>query len=62
MKDDPKIHENLYQILIVLLQAFDRMEKKEDESEIVIGNVLIFLPGIYEIEEVYKRLTNPNVQ
>lgn len=55
-------------MVIKLLNAFDTIdnmeEAAEDEydetgSDEVIPSVLIFLPGINEIEDLYGKLTDP---
>lgn len=42
-----------------LIRAFDQLDPINPiKGERKIGNVLMFLPGIIEIEEAYKRLTH----
>lgn len=59
--DKPEIDSTTYDAFIFLVGAFDLLEKKqikqEDQVYKKIGSVLVFLPGIYEIEEAYRRLT-----
>lgn len=56
----PEIDDATYDAFIFLVGAFDHLEKKQMKNEgetRTIGSVLVFLPGIYEIEEAYRRLT-----
>ncbi|XP_022903967.1 probable ATP-dependent RNA helicase spindle-E [Onthophagus taurus] len=55
--DDPKIHPNLYQMLVPLIRIFDKLDRDGN-----IGSVLVFLPGILEIETAYSHLTDPKLQ
>lgn len=58
--DNPSIGSATYDAFIFLVGAFDHLEKKQvrlEGTKRKIGSVLVFLPGIYEIEEAYRRLT-----
>lgn len=57
--DKPQIDEHTYSALTFLISAMDRIEKNNtrEDGVIKIGSVLVFLPGIYEIEEAFRRLT-----
>lgn len=57
--DKPEIDSATYDAFIFLVSAFDHLEMKQirhDGSDRKIGSVLVFLPGIFEIEEAYRRL------
>lgn len=51
--DKPHIDDAGYDTAICLIEQFDQLEKNGDKQ---ISSVLIFLPGIYEIEEMHQRL------
>lgn len=57
--EKPQIEESTYNSLTTLVNTMDRMEMNNttEEGHIKIGSVLVFLPGIYEIEEAFRRLT-----
>lgn len=50
----PQIDEAGYQTAIELVKAFDSMEIKGVIKK--NSSVLIFLPGIFEIEEMYRQM------
>lgn len=52
--DKPQIDEAGYETAICLVKEFDHLEKNGEQR----SSVLIFLPGIFEIEEMYLRLEN----
>ncbi|KAK4885271.1 hypothetical protein RN001_001542 [Aquatica leii] len=55
--EDPKIEASLYDIFVVLVRAFDKLDYIDPvTNQTQIGNVLVFLPGILEIEEAHDRL------
>jgi len=47
-----QIDEDGYETAISLVKAFDKMKVDNDDKK----SVLIFLPGIYEIEEMHRRM------
>lgn len=49
----------MYDVMVKLIRIFDNLDKNinNDKGQKVIGNVLVFLPGIIEIEEAFRRLT-----
>ncbi|XP_050064006.1 probable ATP-dependent RNA helicase spindle-E [Aphis gossypii] len=47
-----QIDENGYDTAVQLVKAFDQMKVDNDNKK----SVLIFLPGIYEIEEMHRRM------
>lgn len=48
-------------MLLRLIKIFDRLDKKDViTNRNIVGSVLVFLPGIYEIEEAYNYLTSSN--
>ncbi|KAJ4435831.1 hypothetical protein ANN_18450 [Periplaneta americana] len=55
-EDDPGISELAYQIAVNLIKEFDGLEQRGNKTR--KGAVLVFLPGIYEIEELYNLLNN----
>lgn len=55
----PGIDDATYESFIFIVGALDVVEKKkltQQGQERKVGSVLVFLPGIYEIEEAYRRL------
>jgi len=46
------IDENGYETAVQLVVAFDEMKVDNDDKK----SVLIFLPGIYEIEEMHRHM------
>ncbi|XP_048486162.1 probable ATP-dependent RNA helicase spindle-E [Plutella xylostella] len=64
-KDEPTIEPDMYKLVIKLVNAFEQIDKQEDnysECDADIPSVLIFLPGINEIEDLYEILTNPKTR
>ncbi|CAH2094465.1 unnamed protein product [Euphydryas editha] len=60
-KDDPVILPEMYHLVIKLINAFELIDKQEEytnREEADLPSVLIFLPGINEIEELYSCLTD----
>lgn len=62
--EDPIISEESYNIVVKLIHAFENIDKNErhvdesqDETDYTRPTVLVFLPGINEIEELHKKLT-----
>lgn len=57
----PEVEDAAFDAFIFLIGAFDRLDKMKAERDggetRKIGSVLVFLPGIYEIEEAFRRLT-----
>lgn len=53
-------------LVVKLVNAFEVIDRKEDgytnRSEADLPSVLIFLPGIAEIEELYLCLTNQTLR
>jgi len=47
-----QIDEAGYMTAVQLVKAFDEMKVDDDAKK----SVLIFLPGIYEIEEMHRRM------
>ncbi|XP_067013969.2 probable ATP-dependent RNA helicase spindle-E [Anabrus simplex] len=54
--DEPGISPLAYQVAVRLIEGFDYLEKQAKKT--TRGAVLVFLPGIYEIEELYNLLSN----
>lgn len=52
--DNPECNAQLMQLAVQLIRQLEILEKKEDR---IIGGVLIFLPGINEIEDLFTILT-----
>lgn len=52
---EPMIHRELHQVVLRLLRIFNTFEKPDAPAH---GSVLVFLPGIREIEEMYEILKN----
>ncbi|XP_045453165.1 probable ATP-dependent RNA helicase spindle-E [Melitaea cinxia] len=60
--DEPVILPEMYHVVIKLINAFELIDKQEEytnRGEADLPSVLVFLPGIYEIEELYNCLTDP---
>lgn len=57
--DKPQIDEAGYETAIQLVLAFDSMETKGVIKK--NSSVLIFLPGIFEIEEMHRLMENEMV-
>ncbi|XP_047033672.1 probable ATP-dependent RNA helicase spindle-E isoform X2 [Helicoverpa zea] len=60
--EDPCIVTEMHHIVLRLLNAFEGIDKQEDQitdrSQADLPSVLIFLPGIHEIEDLYTCLTD----
>lgn len=56
----------MYHLVIKLVNAFEHIDKQEenygDRSEAELSSVLIFLPGINEIEELYNCLMDTKLR
>lgn len=59
-KGEPTIAPEMYHLVIKLLNAFEHIDKQEDRfedrSQADLPSVLIFLPGINEIEDLFLSL------
>uniref|UniRef100_A0A3Q3A8T5 ATP-dependent RNA helicase TDRD9 n=1 Tax=Kryptolebias marmoratus TaxID=37003 RepID=A0A3Q3A8T5_KRYMA len=51
---DPSISPEMYNLAINLIQSFDEMESRDFRSE--TGSVLVFLPGLHEINHMQDAL------
>ncbi|CAB3245863.1 unnamed protein product [Arctia plantaginis] len=60
--DEPYIAPEMHHLVIKLLNAFEHIDKHEDNyadrDDADLPSVLIFLPGIHEIEDLYACLTD----
>ncbi|XP_060805355.1 probable ATP-dependent RNA helicase spindle-E [Amyelois transitella] len=60
--NEPGIAPEMHQLVVKLLHAFELIDKNEDNyedrDEADLPSVLIFLPGINEIEDLYACLTD----
>ncbi|KAF5304502.1 hypothetical protein FQR65_LT18860, partial [Abscondita terminalis] len=55
--EEPQIEAPTYDMLVSLVRAFDKLDIIDPVTNTTqIGNVLVFLPGILEIEEAHDRL------
>lgn len=56
----------MHHLVIKLLNAFEQIDKREDNytdrTQVNLPSVLIFLPGINEIEELYGYLTDAKLR
>ncbi|KAL0869154.1 hypothetical protein ABMA27_007445 [Loxostege sticticalis] len=63
---EPAIAPEMYHLVIKLVNAFEHIDKQEenygDRSEAELSSVLIFLPGINEIEELYNCLMDTKLR
>lgn len=58
MSDEPKLHSTIYDLTVKILEALDRFETNNSKSQNANnhrGGVLAFLPGLMEIDTLYKR-------
>ncbi|KAJ8936602.1 hypothetical protein NQ314_012217 [Rhamnusium bicolor] len=56
--DKPEISEGVWKIFVFLVSVIDKLDAKDPvTNQPIIGSVLVFLPGINEIEEANRRLT-----
>ncbi|XP_050675302.1 probable ATP-dependent RNA helicase spindle-E [Leptidea sinapis] len=60
---DPELSTDMHHLVVKLVNAFEYIDKteefeKDDISEEDLPSVLIFLPGINEIEDLYSCLTD----
>lgn len=55
---EPMITEQMYRFAVRLIIYFDTLDRvsKEDNDGKSKPAVLVFLPGIYEIKQMYARL------
>ncbi|XP_013171047.1 PREDICTED: probable ATP-dependent RNA helicase spindle-E [Papilio xuthus] len=64
--ESPGIPSEMHHLVIKLIDAFEQIDEKEENignrSEADLPSVLIFLPGINEIEELYDCLTNSELR
>lgn len=61
--DGPDITKKGYITAVRILTALDKMDKRDAEqkkTKLVKGSVLVFLPGLYEIEEMKRHLDSMN--
>lgn len=56
--DRPRISESVWLLFTTLMQVFDKINEMEESS----GSVLVFLPGLQDIEEANRRLSAQNRQ
>jgi len=56
---EPKITKNMINVCFLIINALDLIDinDNEDSNSLQRHAVLIFLPGIYEIEEMYNYLS-----
>jgi ATP-dependent RNA helicase TDRD9 len=52
----PQISEDMYLVAQRLIGACDHFDMTDAETPAVKYTILIFLPGLYEIERLYKKL------
>lgn len=55
----PSIDPSMYDLARALVEVFHIIDKNEHKEDGFIGSVLIFLPGIAEIENMYDKLRKP---
>ncbi|KAF6209821.1 hypothetical protein GE061_015572 [Apolygus lucorum] len=58
--DEPKIYQSMYNLVILLLGAFSTIDSRDHMNKPFKGSVLIFLPGIHEIDTMYSILHAKN--
>ena len=52
----PEISDEIYELARALIDSFDERDRIHHDDELTKGSVLVFLPGIYEIETCQKFL------
>lgn len=57
--DKPGISESIWLLFTTLMQVFDKISDG-DETSPANGSVLVFLPGLQDIEEANRRLCSEN--
>lgn len=61
-KGEPTIAPEMFHLVIKLMSAFEHIDKQEDQykdrSQADLPSVLIFLPGINEIEDLFLCLSD----
>lgn len=58
---EPKVTENMINFCSLIIDALDQIDindNEEDSDSLQRHAVLVFLPGIYEIEELYNYLSS----
>ncbi|KAJ2944742.1 hypothetical protein O0L34_g1630 [Tuta absoluta] len=62
-KDEPAIAPEMHHLVLKLINAFEQIDKQEDRYEdrstADLPSVLVFLPGINEIEDLFLCLNDP---
>lgn len=56
--DNPCIEPMMYDLAARLIWDLDQREKKNNKESSALGAVLVFLPGLYQIEEMENTLRN----
>lgn len=63
---EPGIVPEMHHLVVKLVNAFEHIDKQEDNyvdrDETDLPSVLIFLPGINEIEDLYNCLNDLNLR
>ncbi|XP_030761090.1 probable ATP-dependent RNA helicase spindle-E [Sitophilus oryzae] len=54
--EKPEISKEIWEIFTFLIEVFDKLDADGPEEGRVTGSVLVFLPGINEIEEAHRLL------
>lgn len=55
--EKPTITDEMYKLFVTIVRTLDIIDINDVESnKVIIGNVLVFLPGILEIEEAHRCL------
>ncbi|KAL1137628.1 hypothetical protein AAG570_009324, partial [Ranatra chinensis] len=58
--DRPLIEDSAYDLACLLIEAFHTIDKSEQKQLGFVGSVLVFLPGIHEIEVMFEKLYRHN--
>ncbi|GBP03915.1 Probable ATP-dependent RNA helicase spindle-E [Eumeta japonica] len=65
-QEEPIVNPELHKVVLHLLESFENIDKKEDHYKNIhdanLPSVLIFLPGINEIEELFNYLQEANTR
>lgn len=67
MSGNPEITTEMHHLVVKLVNGFELMENQANSNSDMakderVPSVLIFLPGIHEIEELYMCLTNDQLR
>lgn len=65
MSDSPEVTTEMHHLVVKLVNVLETIDGQENTfgiSKDNVPSVLIFLPGIHEIEDLYMCLTNDELR